>query len=73
MDGIDQLAISQAIFFSIGSPQCYFVHVGTVEVALIFISFYLLNYKNTKIFLGNSGSYLLGLYIAMQIVLIPRE
>ena len=69
MDGIDQLAISQAIFFAIGSTMlfCYV----TVEVALIFISFYLLNYKNTKIFLGNSGSYLLGLYIATQIVSIP--
>jgi len=72
MDGIDQLAISQAIFFTIGSAML-FLHVGTVEVALIFISFYLLNYKNTKIFLGNSGSYLLGLYIAMQIVLIPTN
>ena len=71
MDGIDQLAISQAIFFAIGSVMLFYYVTG--EVALIFISFYLLNYKNTKIFLGNSGSYLLGLYIATQIVSIPSN
>ena len=70
MDGIDQLAISQAIFFTISSAILFY-H-STAGLALIFISFYLLNYKNTKIFLGNSGSYLLGLYIAGQMILMPQ-
>ena len=70
MDGIDQLAISQAIFFSIGSAL---LSLGNSFVfSLIFISFFLLNYKKTKIFLGNSGSYLLGLYVAVVIVLAHR-
>ena len=71
MDGIDQLAISQAIFFAVASTFIF----GWIEFmfSLIFVSFFLINYKKTKIFLGNSGSYLLGLYIAAAIVLGHQE
>ena len=71
MDGIDQLAISQAIFFAASSGLIFWWENFTFS--LIFLSFFLINYKKTKIFLGNSGSYLLGLYVAVAIISGPRE
>ena len=78
MDGIDQLAISQAMLVAISSafifhdhtPRFYFTEF---MFSLIFVSFFFINYKKTKIFLGNSGSYLLGLYVAVTIISIHEE
>ncbi len=69
MDGINQLAISQAIFFSIA---CLIILSGSFLLTLIFISFFLLNSIKTKIFLGSSGSYLLGLIIAIDMISLSK-
>ena len=78
MDGIDQLAISQVIFFTVSSAFILHIEVSSFYFtefmfSLIFVSFFFINYKKTKIFLGNSGSYLLGLYVAVTIISIHDE
>tara|TARA_X000000368_G_scaffold409221_1_gene390869 strand:- start:180 stop:1199 length:1020 start_codon:yes stop_codon:yes gene_type:complete len=78
MDGIDQLAISQAMIFTISSAFIFHDHTYNfyfIEFmfSLIFISFFFINYQKTKIFLGNSGSYLLGLYVALTIISMHEE
>jgi UDP-N-acetylmuramyl pentapeptide phosphotransferase/UDP-N-acetylglucosamine-1-phosphate transferase len=53
MDGIDQLAISQAIFFAVASTFIF----GWIEFmfSLIFVSFFLINYKKTNATRINTG------------------
>ncbi|MFT4516870.1 MAG: Fuc2NAc and GlcNAc transferase [Gammaproteobacteria bacterium] len=66
MDGIDQLAIIQAVFFVLSSMLLGFIFIS-IDLALVLIAFFLINYPRTRIFLGNSGSYMLGLYVAIII------
>lgn len=65
MDGIDQLAISQYIFYLIGFSM---IRETDLAFFLIFIAFFLINYPKTKLFLGNCGSYLLGLLVIIPIL-----
>ena len=67
MDGIDGLATSQAIFilvsFTILENFYSFSALILFIIPLIIFLFY--NIKPSKIFLGNSGSYMLGMLIAI--------
>ena len=69
MDGIDGLAASQAIFILL----CFsffnnFYSINSLILYIIpIIIFLLYNVSPSKIFLGNTGSYLLGLLIAILI------
>ena len=67
MDGIDGLATSQAIFilvsFTILENFYSFSALILFIIPLIIFVFY--NIKPSKIFLGNSGSYMLGMLIAI--------
>ena len=67
MDGIDQLAISQAIFFIIGWLFIYNTYTEDIMISILFVlmAFSLINYPRTKLFLGNSGSYFLGFLIVI--------
>ena len=65
MDGIDQLAISQAIFFIIGWILVFEDTVYNVDMLFLLMAFFLINYPKTKLFLCNSGSYLLGMLVFM--------
>ena len=61
MDGIDSLASSQSIYFISSIALLYsFFPVTTIPI----IAFLLFNITPAKIFLGNSGSYLLGTLLA---------
>ena len=66
MDGIDQLAISQAIFIFFGVMLLH--DFANLSLFLIFIAFFLINYPKTKLFLGNSGSYFLGFLMTFLII-----
>ena len=66
MDGIDQLAISQAIFIVFGFLLLH--DFDNLSLLLIFIAFFLINYPKTKLFLGNSGSYFLGFLMTSLII-----
>ena len=74
MDGIDSLAISEFIFIIIGFLILHYVGVTqsfqpTFYYLLIpAIAFSLFNLHPSKLFLGNSGSYLLGFLIALNFV-----
>jgi len=61
MDGIDSLASLQSIFF-ISSIALIFGFFP--EVIIPIIAFLIFNFTPAKIFLGNSGSYLLGTLLA---------
>ena len=61
MDGIDSLASLQSIFF-ISSIALIFGFFP--EVIIPIIAFLFFNITPAKIFLGNSGSYLLGTLLA---------
>ena len=72
MDGIDGLAASQAVFILL----CFsffnnFYSINSLILYIIpIIIFLLYNVSPSKIFLGNTGSYLLGLLIAILICYI---
>lgn len=74
MDGIDSLAISEFIFIIIGFLILHYVGVTqsfqpTFYYLLVpAIAFSLFNLHPSKLFLGNSGSYLLGFLIALNFV-----
>ena len=66
MDGIDQLAISQAIFIALGVMLLH--DFANLSLLLIFIVFFLINYPKTRLFWGNSGSYFLGFLMTFFII-----
>ncbi len=84
MDGIDLLGISQAIFILLSivligqivhPPLLYstmiFNHNSIVLISLMLLSLMIIGYYNktpSKIFLGSSGSYLLGLFITIILI-----
>ena len=63
MDGIDQLAISQAAFFIFSWALIFDDLILNINILFLLTAFFLVNYPKTKLFLGNSGSYLLGMLI----------
>jgi UDP-N-acetylmuramyl pentapeptide phosphotransferase/UDP-N-acetylglucosamine-1-phosphate transferase len=72
MDGIDSILTSQTLFclisllalVSTSSPWLPSMQI-MISVLLVFMIF---NYHPSKLFLGNSGSYFLGTYIAILII-----
>ena len=69
MDGIDGLAVSQSIYILISlSLLQNFYSIGSLILFIIpLIIFLIFNISPSKIFLGNSGSYMLGLFIVILI------
>lgn len=68
MDGIDQLATMQAIFLVLGFILIGYNFYGIKPTLFIFIAFFLINFPRTKLFLGNTGSYILGFFVAFIII-----
>lgn len=73
MDGIDQLAISQAIFFIFSFSMVNGFNDGALSLLFILVAFFLINYPKTKLFLGNCGSYFLGLLIVIIMLTVIRD
>ena len=76
MDGIDLIAINQALFLSIALLTYTFILNTTANIQLanysiglivIIIGFYYYNLSPPKLFLGNSGSYFLGFILVIMI------
>jgi len=76
MDGIDLLATNQAIFicvsliihqFLLGAPINYIEHayISPITLIIILLGFYYFNFSPAKLFLGNSGSYFLGITLSI--------
>ena len=67
MDGIDGLATSQAIFILVSFTilQNFYSFSALILFIIPLIIFVFYNIKPSKIFLGNSGSYMLGMLIAI--------
>ena len=70
MDGIDCLAINQYIFICVAlaihqpvEPSLSFIN--PIYLSPIIIGFYFFNLSPARIFLGNSGSYLLGFLVSI--------
>ena len=72
MDGIDLMIVLESIFILLSflflidanSPWVFSIHI-MIGVLLIFSLF---NYNPAKLFLGNSGSYFLGMYISLLVI-----
>ena len=76
MDGIDLIAINQALFLSIALLIYTFMHNTSISLhsvnysiglIAIIIGFYYYNISPPKLFLGNSGSYFLGFILVIMI------
>ena len=76
MDGIDLIAINQALFLSIALLIFTFMHNTSISLhsvnysiglIAIIIGFYYYNISPPKLFLGNSGSYFLGFILVIMI------
>ena len=70
MDGIDSLAVNQylficiALYFHLPTDSSLFLSNPLLFLTIV-IGFYFFNVSPAKIFLGNSGSYLLGFLISI--------
>ena len=68
MDGIDSLAVYQGIFFFIGLMLLY-IDIGLVlPITSCLLAFLLFNKYPAHIFLGNSGSYLIGFLVGALMI-----
>ena len=74
MDGIDSLAVSQAIFMILSllfiTGEIMISPIVLLSILAVFL-FY--NTSLSKIFLGNSGSYFLGLYIIIFFTILEDQ
>jgi len=75
MDGIDSLILFQSIFvlsslllLAPNSIVIQYLHIDLILAALIALLFF--GKSPSKLFLGNSGSYFLGLYLSMIIITV---
>ncbi len=67
MDGIDMLATSQGIFFLLAIG---FIFNSYSPIFVPLLAFLIFNIHPSKIFLGNSGSYLIGTLLACYVFII---